>query len=291
MGVTSEETATWRDAADAVNIPYDEELGVHQQCEGFTKFAEWDFVNDNKYPLLLHEAYVRLYPAQVIKQADLVLAMQWQSHAFTPEQKARNVDYYERRMVRDSSLSACTSGGDVRRGRASRAGPRLRLRGRPDRPARPALTTPATACTWPRSPAPGRRSSEASAACATTRASWPSILNCPTALSRLRFRLRWRDFRVTVDANHPDVTYTVRDGPGGELTIRHAGEERDAEHRRRRPPSRFVPARRCCRHRPSRPGASPCTGVHSDVPNRATKPGPAAGCRTVAIRLHSRLVN
>ena len=108
MGVTSEEAATWRDAADAVNIPYDEELGVHQQCEGFTKFAEWDFENDNKYPLLLHEAYVRLYPAQVIKQADLVLAMQWQSHAFTPEQKARNVDYYERRMVRDSSLSACT---------------------------------------------------------------------------------------------------------------------------------------------------------------------------------------
>ena len=58
--------------------------------------------------MLLHDPYVRLYPAQVIKQADLVLAMQWQSHAFTPEQKARNVDYYERRMVRDSSLSACT---------------------------------------------------------------------------------------------------------------------------------------------------------------------------------------
>ena len=51
---------------------------------------------------------MRLYPAQVIKQADLVLAMQWQSHAFTPEQKARNVDYYERRTTRDSSLSACT---------------------------------------------------------------------------------------------------------------------------------------------------------------------------------------
>ena len=37
--------------------------------------------------------------------------------------------------------------------------------------------------------------------------------------------MRWRDFRVTVDANHLDVTYTVRDGPGGELTIRHAGED------------------------------------------------------------------
>ena len=44
----------------------------------------------------------------MIKQADLVLAMHWQSHAFTDEQKARNVDYYERRTTRDSSLSACT---------------------------------------------------------------------------------------------------------------------------------------------------------------------------------------
>ena len=51
---------------------------------------------------------MRLYPAQVIKQADLVLAMHWRGHAFTAEQKARNVDYYERRTARDSSLSACT---------------------------------------------------------------------------------------------------------------------------------------------------------------------------------------
>jgi trehalose/maltose hydrolase-like predicted phosphorylase len=47
----------------------------------------------------------------------------------------------------------------------------------------------------------------------------------PDGISRLRFRLRWRDFRVTVDANHSDVTYTLQDGPGGDLTIRHAHEE------------------------------------------------------------------
>ena len=108
MGVSTEETAAWRDAADAAHIPYDEELGVHPQCEGFTTLREWDFTENTVYPLLLNEAYVRLYPAQVVKQADLVLAMHWQSHAFTPEQKARNVDYYERRTTRDSSLSACT---------------------------------------------------------------------------------------------------------------------------------------------------------------------------------------
>ncbi len=108
LGVDTEEMAAWRDAADAVHIPYDKELGVHPQCDGFTTLREWDFCQNTQYPLLLHQPYVRLYPAQVIKQADLVLAMQWQSHAFTPEQKARNVDYYERRTTRDSSLSACT---------------------------------------------------------------------------------------------------------------------------------------------------------------------------------------
>ena len=108
MGVTTEETAGWRDAADNANIPYDDELGVHEQYAGFTTLREWNFTENTAYPLLLHEPYVRLYPSQVVKQADVVLAMHWRSHAFTPEQMARNLDYYERRTTRDSSLSACT---------------------------------------------------------------------------------------------------------------------------------------------------------------------------------------
>ncbi len=42
----------------------------------------------------------------MIKQADLVLAMWLRGDAFTPEQKASNVAYYEALTVRDSSLSA-----------------------------------------------------------------------------------------------------------------------------------------------------------------------------------------
>ena len=48
LGVTTEETAAWRDAADAVHVPYDEELGVHQQCEGFTPLREWDFTDNTR---------------------------------------------------------------------------------------------------------------------------------------------------------------------------------------------------------------------------------------------------
>ncbi|MFI7076283.1 glycoside hydrolase family 65 protein [Micromonospora sp. NPDC049903] len=110
LGVTDEEAAAWRDAASAMHIPYDDEIDVHQQVEGFTRLQEWDFVDtpSDKYPLLLHYPYFDLYRKQVVKQADLVLAMHWRGDAFTPEEKLRNFLYYERRTVRDSSLSACT---------------------------------------------------------------------------------------------------------------------------------------------------------------------------------------
>lgn len=222
--VSTEEMATWRDAANAVNIPYDEDLGVHQQCEGFTTFAEWDFDANQTYPLLMHEAYVRLYPAQVIKQADLVLAMQWQSHAFTPEQKARNVDYYERRMVRDSSLSACTQAVmcaevghlELAHDYAYEAA-LIDLRDLHSN-TRDGLHMASLAGAWMAlvNGFGGLRDDEGILALN------PQL---PDGITRLRFRLRWHDFRVTVDANHSDVTYTLRDGPGGELTIRHAGEE------------------------------------------------------------------
>jgi alpha,alpha-trehalose phosphorylase len=110
LGVTSEEAASWRDAAAKMFIPYDSRLGVHPQHDGFTNYARWDFEGtpEDHYPLLLYYPYFQLYRKQVVKQADVVLAMQARGDAFTPEQKLRNFDYYEALTVRDSSLSACT---------------------------------------------------------------------------------------------------------------------------------------------------------------------------------------
>jgi alpha,alpha-trehalose phosphorylase len=110
LGVTTEETATWRDAARDMYIPYDGALRVHEQHDGFTNYARWDFEGtpEDHYPLLLHYPYFQLYRKQVVKQADVVLAMQLLSDAFTPDEKRRNFDYYEGLTVRDSSLSACT---------------------------------------------------------------------------------------------------------------------------------------------------------------------------------------
>jgi alpha,alpha-trehalose phosphorylase len=224
MGVTTEEAAAWRDAANAAHIPYDEELGVHQQCEGFTTFAEWDFENRNNYPLLLHEPYVRLYPAQVVKQADLVMAMQWQSHAFTPEQKARNVDYYERRTVRDSSLSACTQ--------AVMCAEVGHLELAHDYAFEAALIDLHDL----------HSNTRDGLHMASLAGAWMALVNgfgglrddegvlsldpqLPDSFARLRFRLMWQGYRLTVSVTHKDVTYTLRDGPDGELKIRHAGED------------------------------------------------------------------
>jgi alpha,alpha-trehalose phosphorylase len=110
LGVDPEEAADWRDAARAILVPYDEALGVHPQAEGFTEHQAWDFARtrDAQYPLFLHFPYFDLYRRQVVKQADLVLALHLRGDAFSDEQKARNFDYYEPLTVRDSSLSACT---------------------------------------------------------------------------------------------------------------------------------------------------------------------------------------
>jgi alpha,alpha-trehalose phosphorylase len=108
LGVDPDEVAAWRDAARAMFIPYDEALGVHPQAEQFTEHAVWDLAHmgPDQYPLLLHFHYFDLYRKQVVKQADLVLALYLRGDAFSPEAKARNFEYYEPLTVRDSSLSA-----------------------------------------------------------------------------------------------------------------------------------------------------------------------------------------
>jgi alpha,alpha-trehalose phosphorylase len=110
LGVDPEEAASWRDAAEAMYLPFDKALGVHPQADDFTRHQVWDFAHTSpdQYPLLLHFPYFDLYRKQVVKQADLVLAMQLRPEMFTAEQKAKNFEYYEALTVRDSSLSACT---------------------------------------------------------------------------------------------------------------------------------------------------------------------------------------
>ena len=113
LRVDEDEPGSWRAAAAAMYVPYDEKLRVHPQAENYTLHQMWDFsdTEPSRYPLLLHYPYFELYRKQVVKQADLVLAMHLRHDYFTDEeQKQRDFTYYERITVRDSSLSAACQG-------------------------------------------------------------------------------------------------------------------------------------------------------------------------------------
>jgi alpha,alpha-trehalose phosphorylase len=107
FGVDSDETALWQDTSRAVFVPSDDRLGVHPACQNFTAYREWDFEGrQDWYPIQEHAHYGKIYRRQIVKQADLIQALWWCEEHFTDEQIARDLDYYEARTVRDSSLSA-----------------------------------------------------------------------------------------------------------------------------------------------------------------------------------------
>ncbi|MGA9276923.1 glycoside hydrolase family 65 protein [Ilumatobacter sp.] len=111
-GLQLSELDAWDAAADAMFIPYDQQREIHPQDTAFLDLEPWDWegVPDEKYPLLLHFHPLVIYRHQVLKQADVVLAMYLRSQHFTAEQKRRNFDFYDPITTGDSSLSACVQG-------------------------------------------------------------------------------------------------------------------------------------------------------------------------------------
>ncbi len=109
--VDAEEAAAWRDAAErhARSRTTSASASTRRPRSSPTISAGTSSTHAaEQYPLLLHFPYFDLYRKQVVKQADLVLALHLRGDAFTAEEKARNFAYYEALTVRDSSLSACT---------------------------------------------------------------------------------------------------------------------------------------------------------------------------------------
>jgi alpha,alpha-trehalose phosphorylase len=104
-----DEPASWVEAARRMYLPFDERLRIHPQDDGFLDKEVWDFAAtpEEDYPLLLHHHPLNLYRRQVIKQADILLAMFLANGRFSGEQKKRNFDYYDPITTHDSSLSVC----------------------------------------------------------------------------------------------------------------------------------------------------------------------------------------
>ncbi|WP_353815088.1 glycoside hydrolase family 65 protein [Agromyces sp. SYSU T00266] len=108
LGVTPAEVAGWRRAAAYMHIPFDEKLGVHPQDAAFLEKELWDLEHtpDNRLPLLLHYHPLVIYRFQVLKQADVVLALYLQGDRFTTEEKLADFEYYDPLTTGDSTLSA-----------------------------------------------------------------------------------------------------------------------------------------------------------------------------------------
>jgi alpha,alpha-trehalose phosphorylase len=223
LGVDDEEIAAWRDAASAMNVPYDERQQVHQQAAGFTRHAEWDFAGTpaERYPLLLHYPYFDLYRKQVVKQPDLVMALYKRGDAFTLEEKARNFAYYERVTVRDSSLSACVNAvvaaevGHLDLAYDYFGEAALMDLDDLEHNTRDGVHIASLAGSWLAAVAGfgGLRDFDGELAFA------PRL---PSALTRLSFRLTYRGSRLRVEVTHNEARYELLDGKP--LELKHHGE-------------------------------------------------------------------
>ncbi len=217
-----QEVEDWQRAADAMYIPFDEKLGIHPQDDNFLDREVWDFDNtpEDKYPLLLHYHPLVIYRHQVIKQADIVLAMFLLSHEFTTEQKRRNFDYYDPLTTGDSSLSACIQ---------SIVAAEI---GYDDM----ALEYLVYAVLMDTADIGGNV--ESGCHIASMGGTWMAIVyglagmrdrdgkihfNPQPNIEKLRFPLTVRGQRLEVDIENERVTYMLQHGEG--LTIRHRGEE------------------------------------------------------------------
>jgi alpha,alpha-trehalose phosphorylase len=223
LGVDAEEAASWRDAAAKMVIPYDSLLQVHPQAEGFTKHQVWDFEHcpSERYPLLLNFPYFDLYRKQVVKQADLVLALFVCGDSFSDEEKQRDFDYYEALTVRDSSLSAGSQAvvaaevGHLDLAYDYFAEAALMDLDDLEHNTRDGIHIASVAGTW------------IAAVCGfggmrdhSGRLSFRPRL--PAALSRLKFRLMFRSRTLVVEVNHTRARYSLI--AGEPLQIGHHGE-------------------------------------------------------------------
>jgi len=108
-GLEPSEVEAWIRAAESVYVPYDEKLKIIPQDDSFLDREPWDFRNTPRehYPLLLFYHPLNIYRKQVIKQADVVLAMFLLGDTFSAEAKKRNFEFYDPLTTGDSSLSSC----------------------------------------------------------------------------------------------------------------------------------------------------------------------------------------
>lgn len=113
IGLTDDECVLWQKIIEKMYLPYDEQLGIYPQDDGFLMRKQWD---DSKIPEekrhLLYENYHPLFVfrQKMSKQADAILGFYLHSNFFTKEEIKKNYDFYQTVTLHHSSLSTCIFG-------------------------------------------------------------------------------------------------------------------------------------------------------------------------------------
>lgn len=219
------EPKAWARAAESMYVPYDERLKIIPQDDSFLDKEPWDFRNtpSDRYPLLLFYHPLNIYRKQVIKQADVILAMFLLGDAFSREEKKRNFEFYDPLTTGDSSLSSCIEAivaaqiGDM--DKAIRYGMAALLMDLADvgGNVKDGCHIASMGGTWMMLTygLAGMRDDDG------TLSFWPR--RAPEDDAKLRFTLTYRGQMLEVEVGADQVKYTLRKGDG--LVIRHEAEQ------------------------------------------------------------------
>ena len=231
LGLDDDEIVGWQLAAEAMEIPYDEHRGIHPQDAQFLDKELWDIDSTpaNKRPLLLHYHPLVIYRFQVLKQADVVLALFLQGDEFTAEQKLRDFEYYDALTTGDSTLS-----GVVQSIIAAEVGHHQ-------------LSQQYFLSSLYVDLADLHRNTADGVHVASTGGIWSALVNgyggmrdylgeitfdprLPADWDELSFRLTIHGTRVRVDLAQNEIVFTVEDGPGAVVGVRGERVEVGPEH-------------------------------------------------------------
>ncbi len=111
-GVTRSEVESWSEISNNIYLPYDAELGIFVQHDGFLdkdlqKAAD---LPQSERPLNQRWSWDRILRSCFIKQADVLQSIYFLNNKFSLEEKRANFYFYEPMTVHESSLSPCVHG-------------------------------------------------------------------------------------------------------------------------------------------------------------------------------------
>lgn len=103
------EQAKWQDIIAKIHLPYDAELGIYVQHEGFLDkdLLTVADLRPQDRPLNQKWSWDRILRSVFIKQADVLQGLYFFEDQFDEAAIRRNFDFYEPRTVHESSLSPC----------------------------------------------------------------------------------------------------------------------------------------------------------------------------------------